>query len=112
MYSLSYEENEKRNIALSRKNTFMPESDVLRLKRQIDNEYETAQRGLHGLASGTARHDFIQARAEQGGKQILQLLAEGKQEQAFQLWSSPTWGQEELQTEEQSRHTVPHEEII
>ena len=42
----------------------MPEniSDLATLMRQIELENEAAQRGLLGLASGTARHDFITAR--------------------------------------------------
>jgi|GEM_PF-1193488 hypothetical protein len=40
-------------------------SDVARLLRQIDLEYEAAQQGITGLAVGTARHDFINARMEQ-----------------------------------------------
>ncbi len=37
-------------------------SEFARLMRQIELENEAAQRGLLGLASGTARHDFIAAR--------------------------------------------------
>jgi len=37
-------------------------SEVARLKRQITEEYEAAQRGLSGLASGAARHAFISAK--------------------------------------------------
>ena len=40
-------------------------SEVARLLAQIDAEYEAAERGLTGLALGTARHDFITARLEQ-----------------------------------------------
>ncbi len=38
------------------------ESEVARLRRQIDLEFEALQRVKAGLAVGTARHDFIQAR--------------------------------------------------
>jgi hypothetical protein len=34
-------------------------SEVARLMRQITLEYEAAQRGLFGIAEGTAQHDFI-----------------------------------------------------
>lgn len=37
--------------------------EVARLLRQIDLEYEAAQRGLNGLAA-VARHQFITARME------------------------------------------------
>lgn len=36
--------------------------EVARLLRQIDLEIEAAHQGLHGLAAGTARHRFINAR--------------------------------------------------
>jgi hypothetical protein len=42
----------------------MAESEVARLLREIDEAYEAVQRGLTGFASGTARHDFINAREE------------------------------------------------
>ena len=44
----------------------MPEnqSEVARLLAQIDMEYEAAQNGLTGLASGISSHQFITARTE------------------------------------------------
>jgi hypothetical protein len=39
-------------------------SEVARLLAQINAEYEAAQRGLSGIAFGTARHAFITARME------------------------------------------------
>ncbi len=39
-------------------------SEVARLMSKISQEYEAAQSGLSGLAYGTARHDFINARME------------------------------------------------
>ena len=42
-------------------------SEVARIKRQIELEYEVAQRGLYGLAHGTAKHQFITAKMEQIG---------------------------------------------
>ena len=42
-------------------------SEVARLREQIQAEYLAAQQGLSGLASGTARHDFITARTEHIG---------------------------------------------
>lgn len=40
------------------------ESEVTRLLNQIKAEYEAAQNGLYGLASGISRHTFITARME------------------------------------------------
>jgi hypothetical protein len=39
-------------------------SEVRRLLEQIGAEYEAAQRGLTGLASGTPNHAFITAKME------------------------------------------------
>jgi hypothetical protein len=36
-------------------------SEVARLMAQIEAEHEAAQRGMKGLAEGTARHKFIEA---------------------------------------------------
>jgi len=39
-------------------------SEVARLLAQISEAYEAAERGLHGLASGPARHQFINSKLE------------------------------------------------
>ena len=39
-------------------------SEVARIKRQIELEYEAAQRGMYGFAVGAAKHEFINARVE------------------------------------------------
>jgi hypothetical protein len=39
-------------------------SEVARLMRQIDREYGAAERALYGFATGTTRHNFINARME------------------------------------------------
>jgi hypothetical protein len=41
------------------------QSEVARLLAQIGTAYEAAQRGLTGLAAGTARHEFITRKMEQ-----------------------------------------------
>jgi hypothetical protein len=43
-------------------------SEVARLMRQIELEYEAAQRGLNGFAAGAAKHQFITARMENIGR--------------------------------------------
>ena len=43
-------------------------SEVARLMRQIEREYEAAQRGLYGFAAGAAKHQFITARMENIGR--------------------------------------------
>lgn len=76
-------------------------SEVARLLRQIDLEYEAAEQGLNGLAE-VARHDFITARMEQigvyhsdlqqlvGKQQAMQLLMKGREGQ--QQAEEPTHG--------------------
>jgi hypothetical protein len=39
-------------------------SEVARLREQIRLEHEAAQRGLYGIAQGTAQHVFITQRME------------------------------------------------
>lgn len=48
-------------------------SEVARLLSQISAEYEAAQRGLSGFASGSSRHEFITARMENMGQLHTQL---------------------------------------
>lgn len=48
-------------------------SEVARLLAQISAEYEAAQRGLTGLAYGSAKHAFITARMENMGQLHSQL---------------------------------------
>lgn len=40
------------------------QSEVARLMRQIEAEYEAAERGMHGLILGTGQHEFITRRME------------------------------------------------
>src|SRR5947209_4597427 len=42
----------------------MAESEVARLLREIDEAYQAAEWALTGLACGTVRHDFINAKEE------------------------------------------------
>ena len=42
-------------------------SEIARIREQIEAEYMAAKLGLEGLRSGTARHDFINARQERIG---------------------------------------------
>lgn len=54
-------------------------SEVARLMRQIATELEAAERGRIGLAFGTARHDFINAKLNRAGEcqeQLAKLVGE------------------------------------
>ena len=43
-------------------------SEVARLMRQIELEYEAAQRAMHGFAAGAGKHQYITARMENMGR--------------------------------------------
>lgn len=54
-------------------------SEMARLMRQIDLEYEAAERAMYGFAAGTTRHDFINARMENVGicfKELRQMVGD------------------------------------
>ena len=54
-------------------------SEVARLMRQIELEYEAAQRGMYGFAAGAGKHEFITARMENMGhchEQLVTLVGE------------------------------------
>jgi hypothetical protein len=54
-------------------------SEVARLMRQIELEYEAAQRSLYGFAAGAGKHEFITARMENMGyyhEQLITLVGE------------------------------------
>jgi hypothetical protein len=69
-------------------------SEIARFREQQALEEEAARRGFSGYAI-TARHDFITARMQRGGERILQLIEEGKHEEARVLMNSENWGVEE-----------------
>jgi hypothetical protein len=60
-------------------------SEVARLLRQIELEYESAQRGLTGLSYGAAQHEFITARMENMQQCHVELQALVGKEEAIKL---------------------------
>ena len=68
-------------------------SEVARFREQQALEEEAARLALSGYAI-TARHDFINAQMQRGGERILQLIAQGKHEEALTLMNSDNWGGE------------------
>ncbi|MFL5628598.1 MAG: hypothetical protein ACJ788_23700 [Ktedonobacteraceae bacterium] len=60
-------------------------SEVARLLKQIDLEFEAAQLGMSGLAEGTARHEFIKAKMEQVGVFETELAAHVGKDEANRL---------------------------
>jgi hypothetical protein len=67
------------------------DSEVTQLLRQIEQEYQASKRGLEGLASGTARHDFIQKRAENIGQCHEHLSELIGPEEAIALIANTIW---------------------
>jgi hypothetical protein len=61
------------------------QSEVARLLAQINTAYEAAQQGLTGLASGTARHTFINSKLERMGELHTSLRALVGEEEAIAL---------------------------
>ncbi len=87
-------------------------SEIAAFRQQQAAQEEAALRGLKGLASGYSRHAFIEARMERAAGHILQLLEEGKHEEAEALMTTRTLGDpglEGLVEEEQHRcfTTIP-----
>ena len=71
-------------------------SEVARLLRDIQHEYEAAQQGLSGLAQGTARHQFITARMEQMHQAHEQLQALIGPDTARTLIAHAVWTPEDM----------------
>ncbi len=69
-------------------------SEVAHFRQQQALLEEAAQRGLSGLAI-VARHEIITARMMKGAARLLQLIDEGKHEEAQALMETETWGIEE-----------------
>jgi hypothetical protein len=66
-------------------------SEVAQIRQQIQSEYEAAKQGLSGLATGTARHDFIQAKTEAIGNYHDQLAELVGPEQAIAIIVDSIW---------------------
>ncbi len=85
-------------------------SELEELRQRIAKENTAAQWGLSGLASGFSRHAFIEARMERAAGHILQLLEDGRHEEAETLMATRTLGDpglEGLEEEERGRcHTT------
>ena len=69
----------------------MAQSDVAQILKQIEQEYQASKRGLEGLASGSARHDFISKKTENIGKYHDHLTELVGPEQAIALIANTIW---------------------
>jgi plasmid maintenance system killer protein len=67
------------------------QSMIAAFRQQQALEYEAAQRGLQGLAM-VASHESITARMEMGAERLLQMIEEGRHEEALAIMDLPMWG--------------------
>ncbi len=84
------------------------QSAVARLREQIEREYAAAWAGLAGLAMGSARHDFIQARmanAQQYGEQLIERI--GAQAAMPLIVAAMEAGSRQCQREQGKDENVP-----
>jgi hypothetical protein len=65
-------------------------SEVARFRQEQALQEEAGKQGLSGLAI-VASHETITARMEIGAQRILQLIQEGKHEEAQALFAAPDW---------------------
>jgi hypothetical protein len=63
----------------------MSESEVARLRRQIELELEAMQRGMNGFALGTSRHKFIHKRMDRVGACQDKLVTEVGEDRANEI---------------------------
>jgi hypothetical protein len=66
-------------------------SEIAQIRIQIQSEYEAAKQGLSGLATGTARHDFITARTAKIGILHEKLADLVGPEQAIAMIANTIW---------------------
>jgi hypothetical protein len=74
------------------------QSEVAQIRQRILQEYEAAQRGLSGFATGTARHDFITARMENLGDLHAELVKLVGQDEATAIIANTVWTPQDQQT--------------
>jgi len=66
-------------------------SEIARIRQQIQDEYEAAQNGLTGFATGIARHDFLAKRMDtlEGlHEELIDLVGE---EEAIAIIANSIW---------------------
>ena len=76
------------------------QSEVAQIRQRILQEYESAQRGLSGLASGVSRHDFITARMEHLAELHAELVKQVGEKEAVSIVANTIWTP-------QDQHTTP-----
>jgi len=69
-------------------------SEVARFRKRQALEEEAMRLGMYGFAE-VARHERINARMMLGAERVLDLIAEGKHEEAQAMMNQENWGVEE-----------------
>ncbi len=72
-------------------------SEVAQFRERQAQEEQASRLGLSGLAI-VANHDSITARLQQGADRVLQLVKQGKMQEAVQLMNRPDWGADMQET--------------
>jgi hypothetical protein len=66
-------------------------SEVARILKNIEQEYQASELGLEGLSSVSARHDFIQQKSENRAKQHEHLFHLVGPEKAIAMIADTIW---------------------
>jgi hypothetical protein len=92
MLPRDYEQGKVRGVELMKlgKERVMSTSETQQLRAQIEQELISMRQGLNGLAAGTARHQFIEARMRRVSTYEKQLATHVGGEQAV-LFSCQTY---------------------
>lgn len=69
-------------------------SEVARFRQRQALEEEAMRLSLYGFAE-VARHERINARMTRGAERVLDLIAEGKHEEAQAMMNQENWGVQE-----------------
>ncbi len=72
-------------------------SEVTQFREQQALHERAAQQGLYGLAV-VANHNSITARLHRGAARILNLMHEGKVQEAIRVMDQPDWGADMQET--------------
>ncbi|HEY4033030.1 MAG TPA: hypothetical protein VGL94_03595 [Ktedonobacteraceae bacterium] len=66
------------------------QSEIARFREQQELQEQAAKNALYSFAN-VASHDAIEKRLEIGATKIVQLMQQGRVNEAMQIMQSPTW---------------------
>ncbi len=82
-------------------------SEVAAVLRRIRQEYEAAERGLHGFSSGSSRHEVIAAKTHRHLSDLL-----GDEQKATQLLAETIWALSDGEIPPASAHETHADENV